>query len=136
MFYDNLLAIPILLVATLTLENWSSDNIAKNFTRDSRNTIVGAMIFTGLASVFISYTSAWCMRVTSSTTYSMVGALNKLPIAISGLIFFDVPVTIPSITAIFIGFASGVVYAAAKLRDNLKPKGGVLPSLKVVSASS
>ena len=32
------------------------------------------------SAIFISYGSAWCVRVTSSTTYSMVGALNKLPI--------------------------------------------------------
>lgn len=28
----------------------------------------------------------------------MVGALNKLPIALSGLIFFDAPVTFTSVT--------------------------------------
>ena len=36
------------------------------------------MIFTGAASIFISYTSAWCVRATSSTTYSMVGALKAV----------------------------------------------------------
>jgi UDP-galactose transporter len=136
MFYNNLLTIPILLLGSLLAEDWSSVNMAKNFPTDSRNAIVLAMIFTGLASIFISYTSAWCVRATSSTTYSMVGALNKLPIAVSGLIFFDAPVTIPSVTAIFIGFVSGMVYAAAKVRDNQKPKTGVLPTSNVVSASS
>ena len=33
----------------------------------------------------------------------MAGALNKLPVAISGMIFFDAPVTLFSVTAIFIG---------------------------------
>jgi GDP-mannose transporter len=33
----------------------------------------------------------------------MAGALNKLPVAISGMIFFDAPVTFFSVTAIFIG---------------------------------
>ena len=137
MYYNNLLTIPILLVASLTLEDWSALNMAKNFPVDSRNAIISAMIFTGMASIFISYTSAWCVRATSSTTYSMVGALNKLPIAVSGLVFFDAPVTIPSVTAIFIGFVSGIVYAVAKLRGSAKPKTGVLPTTnKVVSASS
>lgn len=136
MFYNNLLTIPILLVASLLAEDWSSVNMAKNFPLDSRNAIVLAMIFTGLASIFISYTSAWCVRATSSTTYSMVGALNKIPIAVSGLIFFDAPVTIPSVTAIFIGSVSGIVYAIAKVRDHQKPKTGVLPVSNVVSASS
>lgn len=140
MFYNNLLTIPILFVASIAVEDWSSTNVVKNFPVDTRNTIIAAMIFSGLSSVFISYTSAWCVRVTSSTTYSMVGALNKLPIAVSGLIFFDAPVTIPSVSAIFVGFVSGIVYAVAKVRQNSKPKTGALPTAASVpmtmSASS
>ena len=101
MYYNNLLSIPILLICSLFLENWSSANVALNFPAAQRNSIISAMIFSGLSSVFISYTSAWCVRVTSSTTYSMVGALNKLPIAISGLIFFDAPVTFASVSGFF-----------------------------------
>lgn len=136
MFYNNLLTIPILFLASAVVEDWSSANIAKNFPVDARNTIIMAMIFSGLSSVFISYTSAWCVRVTSSTTYSMVGALNKLPIALSGLIFFDAPITIPSVSAIFVGFVSGIVYAVAKVRQNSKPKTGTLPTAAAVPMSA
>ncbi|KAB8078014.1 GDP-mannose transporter [Aspergillus leporis] len=137
MFYNNLLSIPVLLVLTGLMEDWSSANITRNFPPVDRNSIMFAMILSGLSSVFISYTSAWCVRVTSSTTYSMVGALNKLPIALSGLIFFDAPVTFPSVSAIVIGFISGLVYAVAKIKQNAKPKTGVLPmSNPPVSASS
>lgn len=94
------------------------------------------MGFSGLGAVFISYSTAWCVRTTSSTTYryaivldqcssilllirrftlrSMVGALNKLPVAASGLIFFGDPVTFSSVTGIFTGFVAGLVYAIAK----------------------
>ena len=137
MFYNNLLTIPILLVASLVVEDWSSANIIKNFPAESRTTIISAMVFSGLSSVFISYTSAWCVRVTSSTTYSMVGAINKLPIAISGLIFFDAPVTIPSVSAILVGFISGIVYAVAKVQQNSQKKSGILPlNTGPISASS
>ncbi|KAF2474214.1 UDP-galactose transporter [Lindgomyces ingoldianus] len=136
MYYNNLLTIPILLAASLFVEDWSSSNISKNFPVEKRNTLIMAMIFSGLSSVFISYTSAWCVRVTSSTTYSMVGALNKLPIAISGLVFFDAAVTFGSVSAIFVGFISGIVYALAKVRQNSKPK-DTLPTTNVpMSASS
>ena len=129
MFYNNVLSIPILLIASIFVENWSSENVTKNFPIDQRNNIIAAMVFSGLSSVFISYTSAWCVRVTSSTTYSMVGALNKLPIALSGLIFFDAPVTIPSVSAIAVGFISGIVYALAKVKQSAKAKaGGGLPT--------
>jgi GDP-mannose transporter len=44
----------------------------------------------------------------------MVGALNKLPIAASGMVFFGDPVTFGSVSAIGTGFFAGVVYAVAK----------------------
>lgn len=136
MFYNNLLTIPVLLVASLFLEDWSSANIQKNFPLEQRNKVIITMIISGMSTVFISYTSAWCVRVTSSTTYSMVGALNKLPIALSGLVFFDAPVTFGSVSAIFVGFISGIVYTLAKVRQNAKPK-DTLPTHQVpISASS
>jgi GDP-mannose transporter len=132
MYYNNLLSIPILLICSLTMEDWSAANLAINFPPGRQNTMIAAMIFTGLSSIFISYTSAWCVRVTSSTTYSMVGALNKLPIAISGLVFFDAPVTLASVSAIFVGFISGLVYAVAKVWQTKDKQAHSLP----VSASS
>ncbi|KAF9631331.1 putative golgi gdp-mannose transporter protein [Lasiodiplodia theobromae] len=136
MFYNNLLSIPILLVASLFVEDWSSANLERNFPTEFRTSIILSMIFSGLSTIFISYTSAWCVRVTSSTTYSMVGALNKLPIAISGLVFFDAPVTFGSVSAIMIGFVSGIVYAVAKVRQNAS-KSEALPTQNIpMSASS
>lgn len=137
MFYNNALTIPVLLICSLLLEDWSSENLARNFPPANRNAIIISMVVSGATSMFISYTSAWCVRTTSGATYSMVGALNKLPIAISGLIFFDAPVTIPSVSAIAFGFISGIVYAVAKTRDAGKPKPGVLPTTNApISASS
>lgn len=136
MFYNNLLTIPILLICSLVIEDWGSENLLRNFPPANRNAIIFSMIISGATSVFISYTSAWCVRVTSGATYSMVGALNKLPIAVSGLVFFDAPVTIPSVSAIALGFVSGIVYAVAKTRDAGKPKVAVLPTSAPMSAST
>jgi GDP-mannose transporter len=110
MYYNNVLSVPILLISSLLLEDWSAENLTANFSQAS----LIAMVVSGLASVGISYCSGWCVRVTSSTTYSMVGALNKLPIALSGLIFFEAAVNFLSISSIFIGFLAGLVYAVAK----------------------
>jgi GDP-mannose transporter len=115
MYYNNLLSLPVLIICSLLLEDWSAQNIAVNFPPGRQWPMIAAMVFTGLSSIFISYCSAWCVRVTSSTTYSMVGALNKLPIAISGLVFFNAPVTFASVSAIFVGFVSGMVYAVAQI---------------------
>lgn len=127
MYYNNLLSIPILLVASLVFEDWSPTNLAKNFPEDNRPATIIALIFSGASSVGISYCLAWCVRVTSSTTYSMVGALNKLPIALSGLIFFDATVNFWSVSSIFVGFVAGLVYAVAK-QQQLKENAQQLPS--------
>ncbi|RKU41012.1 GDP-mannose transporter into the lumen of the Golgi [Coniochaeta pulveracea] len=134
MFYNNALSIPVLIVCSLIAEDWSVENLAKNFPEENRNALYIGMIYSGLAAIFISYCSAWCIRATSSTTYSMVGALNKLPIALSGLIFFDAPVTFGSVSAIFIGFVSGLVFAWAKVRQTVSKS--ILPTTQVTSASS
>jgi GDP-mannose transporter len=44
----------------------------------------------------------------------MVGALNKLPVAASGMLFFGDPVTLGSVSAVGVGFFAGVLYAVAK----------------------
>ena len=136
MFYNNLLTIPVLFLCSLVFEDWSSENVKKNFPVASRNNLVLRIIYSRLATIFISYCSACCIRVTSSTTYSMVGALNKLPIAVSGLIFFAAPVTFGSVSAITIGFISGIVYAWAKVRQTQMAKMSLPTSQPVMSASS
>ncbi|OZJ03265.1 hypothetical protein BZG36_04905 [Bifiguratus adelaidae] len=113
-FYNNLLSIPLLIVLTILFEDWSASNLQRNFPESYRTSLIVAMIFSGASAFGISYTSAWCVRTTSSTTYSMVGALNKLPIAASGMIFFGDPVTFGGVTAILVGFVAGLVYSYAK----------------------
>ncbi|CAJ2505951.1 Uu.00g000810.m01.CDS01 [Anthostomella pinea] len=136
MFYNNLLTIPVLVICSLIAEDWSSENLAKNFPPETRNALFVGMIYSGMAAIFISYCSAWCIRVTSSTTYSMVGALNKLPIAVSGLIFFSAPVTVGSVSAILIGFVSGIVYAWSKVRQQAVAKNSLPTTQPAMSASA
>ncbi|KAL8281186.1 hypothetical protein RQP46_006544 [Phenoliferia psychrophenolica] len=122
MMYNNLLSIPVLVFFSLTLEDWSKESLAANFPPESKNVLLFAICVSGAAAVFISYTTAWCLRTTSSTTFSMVGALNKLPVAASGMIFFGDPVTFHSVIAIMLGFVAGLVYSAAKSAQAAKAK--------------
>lgn len=115
MYYNNALSIPVLLVMSLLVEDWSSANLHKNFPDDKQTKLISAIVFSGACAILISYTTAWCIRATSSTTYSMVGALNKLPVALSGMVFFHDPeVTLSSVSAITVGFFAGLVYAFGK----------------------
>ncbi|KAH8116416.1 GDP-mannose transporter [Phellopilus nigrolimitatus] len=114
MFYNNLLSIPVLAVFSFLLEDWSAENLNRSFPPETRTFLLSAIAFSGAAAVGISFTTAWCIRATSSTTYSMVGALNKLPVAASGMLFFGDPVTTGSVSAVTVGFLAGIVYAVAK----------------------
>ncbi|RDB20876.1 GDP-mannose transporter [Hypsizygus marmoreus] len=114
MFYNNLLCIPVLALCSIVLEDWGTKNLSRNFPSETRTFLLMAITFSGAAAVGISYTTAWCIRVTSSTTYSMVGALNKLPVAASGMLFFGDPVTPGSVSAVGVGFFAGLIYSVAK----------------------
>ncbi len=65
----------------------------------------------------------------------MVGALNKLPIAVAGLVFFSEVVTMGKVAAIFLGFVSGMLYTLAKVWQKEREQGikssglgGILPT--------
>jgi GDP-mannose transporter len=136
MFYNNLLSLPIMIICSLVTEDWSSANLARNFPAESRKNLMIGMLYSGLGAIFISYSSAWCIRKTSSTTYSFVGYLNKLPLAISGIVFFDAPVTVGSISAILLGFFSGLVYGYGKMKQREQSKQVLPTSRPAMSASS
>lgn len=89
----------------------------KYTTGESAGEGTGLMIAIFVSSVMsfgISYGSSWCVRVTSSTTYSMVGALNKLPISIFGMLLFDDAVSSGQVVGVLLAFGAGILYSFAK----------------------
>ncbi|KAF9959570.1 GDP-mannose transporter into the lumen of the Golgi [Mortierella alpina] len=113
-YYNNLLSLPVMLALSICLEGWGSGEIEKTFHPEVRTSLMIAIILSGVSSFLISYGSAWCVRCTSSTTYSMVGALNKLPVAASGILFFGDPATFGNVFGIFFGFVAGLLYSYSK----------------------
>lgn len=96
MFYNNLLSIPVLVIFSFLFEDWSAKSLELNLydsfspfrllymldladcslvfsvscsPAETRSLLLFAMAFSGLGAVFISYSTAWCVRTTSSTTY-------------------------------------------------------------------
>lgn len=113
-FYNNLLSIPVLLIASLLTEigEWSRlrSKYADPALVGEAQALFIAILVSSVSTFAISYGSSWCVRVTSSTTYSMVGALNKLPIAVAGMMLFDDPVTVGGVMGVVIGKKTGLEY--------------------------
>ncbi|KAG0051849.1 GDP-mannose transporter into the lumen of the Golgi [Gryganskiella cystojenkinii] len=119
-YYNNLLSLPVMLLLSMTLEGWTSGEISRTFAPDVRQALCAAIILSGISSFLISYGSAWCVRCTSSTTYSMVGALNKLPVAASGILFMGDPATVGNVFGILFGFIAGLLYSYSKTEQAQK----------------
>lgn len=118
-YYNNVLSLPVLVILSLVFEDWSAFRTrVVNDTLKSNLFLLTGMMTSGLAGFFISYTTAWSIRVSASTNYSMVGALNKLPVAVSGLIFFAKEreaVNLGYILSIIVAFTSGIVYSISQV---------------------
>lgn len=122
-FYNNLLTIPILIFFSLIFERGELMLSLDRFVDPGLDSemlpgLVIALCVSGVSAFAISFGTSWCVRVTSSTTYSMVGALNKLPIAVAGMLFFKDPVTVGGVVGVFIAFFAGIVYTYSKNRGN------------------
>ena len=118
--YNNVLSLPVLMVLSLGFEDWGGfvHKLVYENTVGMNVKLGLSMILSGFAGFFISFTTAWCLRVSPSTTYSMVGALNKLPVALSGLIFFPQErkaVNLGYMSSIVIAFSAGMVYSYAQV---------------------
>lgn len=123
-YYNNLLSIPVLLVFSALTEVGEFWRVYEKYTVGDGvgqlNGLVVSIILSSISSFAISYGSSWCVRVTSSTTYSMVGALNKLPISIFGMVLFDDAVTFGQVSGVIIAFVAGIVYSYSKNQQNLQ----------------
>ncbi|KAG0227902.1 GDP-mannose transporter into the lumen of the Golgi [Mortierella sp. GBA43] len=117
-YYNNLLSLPVMVFLSLCLEGWSSEELERTFAPDVRQALTVAILLSGVSSFLISYGSAWCVRCTSSTTYSMVGALNKLPVAASGILFLGDPATFGNVFGIIFGFVAGMLYSYSKTEQS------------------
>jgi GDP-mannose transporter len=121
-YYNNILSVPILLGLSCLLDDWklfvdSYWRVGAPLAGQRELFVAGALL--GCISAFaISFASAWCLRILSSTTYSIAGSLNKLPVSISGLLFFpsERNFSLGNLSSIGLSFAGGVVYTAGQLQ--------------------
>lgn len=115
--YNNVLSLPLLIIAagvngefTTILQEPAVYNIR----------FQAAACLSAICGFLISFCSLWFLSTTTATTYSLVGSLNKLPIAIFGLFIFDTAWDIKNIASIAVGLLAGIVFARAKQGSNIK----------------
>ena len=73
-----------------------------------------AAFVSALLAFFMSFASLWFLSTTTANTYSLIGSLNKIPVALIGLFAFSVPWTIPNLASVLIGLVAGIIFVQAK----------------------
>lgn len=74
-------------------------------------------LFNGVVGSLLSLASFFCVQATSPTTFSMVGALNKIPMAFLGVYMFGAKMTLLGACYVGLSMISGALYAVAKVRQ-------------------
>ena len=64
--------------------------------------------------------SFWCMRMTSPTTYSVVGALNKVPLAILSMYIFEQYPSNLGAIGIACALGGGLMYTVVNVKVSTK----------------
>lgn len=113
-FYNNLLSLPFIgLIMAVTGEGysvWQEPDL-------HNNTFLLVAACSGLIGFAISFGSLWFLSTTTPSIYSLVGSLNKVPLAVIGLLAFNSPWTMPNLLSILIGTGAGVVFVVVKNRE-------------------
>ncbi|KCZ74593.1 hypothetical protein H311_04440, partial [Anncaliia algerae PRA109] len=102
--FCNLLSVPQLLVLSYFFEDLSFSVLD--------NVQIFLICISGISVFFTSYTTCYCLSLLSSTTLSMLGAINKLLMSFTGIIFIgEKNVGALKICSLFLGSLSGFLYS-------------------------
>jgi GDP-mannose transporter len=124
-YYNNLLSVGVLgIMCILNGEVFS----VSSFPYLLDPMFMSVVIFSGAIGTGLSLSVFWLVSATSPTTYSMIGALNKIPITFVSMIFFHLVLSAEATVSLMIGLLSGVVYAYAKYKEQ-EAKRASLPPL-------
>lgn len=111
MYYNNLLSLPF--IAALMAGSGEFSRLAAE--PDLRNaSFLSVAMLSAVLGFGISFTSLWFISTTTATVYSLVGSLNKVPLALVGLFAFAAPWTLPNLASILVGLGAGAVFVLAK----------------------
>lgn len=115
--YNNLLSIPM--IFALIFLTGEANRLRKESAIAERGFQIAA-VTSALLSFLISIASMWFLSCTTATTFSLVGSLNKIPLAVLGMMLFTTPTSINNVISVLIGLAAGVVFAYAKATSSVQ----------------
>jgi len=110
-FLNNLLSLPLILVLMYyygELPSVINDPALKD------PYFLVAACASALLAFFMSFASLWFLSTTTATTYSLVGSLNKIPVAFIGLVAFNVPWSMQNLASVLVGLVAGIIFVKAK----------------------
>eukprot|EP00759_Apiculatamorpha_spiralis_P039489 PhF_6_TR38339/c0_g1_i1/m.57160/K15356/VRG4, GONST1; GDP-mannose transporter len=107
-FYNNLLSLPFLIIPAAV----TSSGFVDSMEQTSMGGWICLTIMLGIGAV-MTFASFWCMKLTSPTAYSVMGSLNKVPLALIGIVIFGTYPTSLGAFGISISLTGGVIYAWA-----------------------
>jgi hypothetical protein len=108
-FYNNVLSVLVLLPLC-----WFNGGLAavRSDNAVHRPAFLVAASASAALAFGISYFSLWFHSTTTATVYSLVGSLNKVPLAVLGLVVFKTPATPLNLASVAIGLVAASMRAA------------------------
>ncbi|CAJ1992672.1 LPG2 / GDP-Man transporter [Leishmania donovani] len=112
-FYNNLLSLPFFLIMGV-------GDIMPFSAAIGDTTTFGKLVltFSVLVSSVMTFSVFWCMSITSPTTMSVVGSLNKIPLTFLGMLVFHQFPTATGYLGIMIALSAGFLYTHLNIRAN------------------
>ena len=114
-YYNSMLGIQVITVAAIAMGELPAAFYAPQMTDMA---FVLAASISGCMGFAMQLCSLWCMSATSPTTYVMVGAFNKIPVAVLGIVLFDTPLTAKLAAFIAMGISGGLLFSYVKMRES------------------
>lgn len=110
-YYNNLLSLPFVCILAAVFGEPQRIMTDPSFTSPSFHTVAALSC---IVSFSISYSTLWFLSTTTPTTYGLVGSLNKIPVAVIGMVLFKTVYSTANIASIAVGLLAGVLFVRAK----------------------
>uniref|UniRef100_A0A7S0YDK0 Sugar phosphate transporter domain-containing protein n=1 Tax=Polytomella parva TaxID=51329 RepID=A0A7S0YDK0_9CHLO len=116
-YYNNLLSVPFIILLMIVFGEFQGLLDQPALTNPW---FIAVAILGGVIGYLISFSSLWFLSQTTPTIYSLVGALNKIPVALIGITVFQEPTNTKNMVSIILGLGAAVIFS--QLKSTLGPK--------------